>query len=169
MAHSKGSVNFNFADADSWAGGLIWESGLIRFLRDLINFPDYISAQYEVFYFLSYNSISFIQLVGIYFPLPMKVKMKVAQSCPTHCNPMDCIIHGILQARILELVAFPFSGDLPNPGIEPRPPTLWADSLSAEPQVKPKDTGVGSLSLLQWIFLTQESNWGLLHCRQILY
>ena len=99
----------------------------------------------------------------------MKVKMKVTQSCPTHCNPMDCIIHGILQARILELVAFPFSGDLPNPGIEPRPPALWADSLSAEPQVKPKDTGVGSLSLLQWIFLTQESNWGLLHCRQILY
>ena len=32
-----------------------------------------------------------------------------------------------------------------------------------------KNTGVGSLSLLQWIFLTQESNWGLLHCRQIQY
>ena len=32
-----------------------------------------------------------------------------------------------------------------------------------------QNTGVGSLSLLQWIFLTQESNWGLLHCRQILY
>ena len=33
----------------------------------------------------------------------------------------------------------------------------------------PKNTGVGSLSLLQWIFLTQESNQGLLHCRWILY
>ena len=32
-----------------------------------------------------------------------------------------------------------------------------------------QNTGVGSLSLLQWIFLTQESNWGLLHCRRILY
>ena len=32
-----------------------------------------------------------------------------------------------------------------------------------------KSIGVGSLSLLQWIFLTQESNWGLSHCRQILY
>ena len=32
-----------------------------------------------------------------------------------------------------------------------------------------KNTGVGSLSLLQWIFLIQESNWGLLHCRWILY
>ena len=32
-----------------------------------------------------------------------------------------------------------------------------------------QNTGVGSLPLLQWIFLTQESNWGLLHCRWILY
>ena len=32
-----------------------------------------------------------------------------------------------------------------------------------------KNTGVGSLSLLQWIFLTQESNQGLLHCRQVFY
>ena len=43
------------------------------------------------------------------------------------------------------------------------------DSLPAEPPGKPKNTGVGSLSLLQGIFLTQESNWGLLHCRWILY
>ena len=35
------------------------------------------------------------------------------------CDPMDYIIHGILQARILEWVAFPSPGDLPNPGIEP--------------------------------------------------
>ena len=50
---------------------------------------------------------------------------------------------------------------LPNPGIEPRSPTLQADSLPAEPQEKAKNTGVGSLSLLQQIFPTQESNWGL--------
>ena len=59
--------------------------------------------------------------------------------------------------------------DLPNPGIEPRSPSLQADSLPAEPQGKPKNTGVGSLSLLQQIFLTQELNWGLLHHRRILY
>ena len=64
---------------------------------------------------------------------------------------------------------FPSPGDLPNPGIEPRSPTLQADSLPAEPQGKPRNTGVGSLSLLQWIFPTQELNWGLLHCRWILY
>ena len=36
-------------------------------------------------------------------------KVKVAQLCPTLCDPMDCIVHGILQARILEWVAVPFS------------------------------------------------------------
>ena len=63
----------------------------------------------------------------------------------------------------------PSPGDHPNPGIKPRSPTLQADSLPAEPQGKPKNTGVGSLSLLQGIFPTQESNRGLLHCRRILY
>ena len=85
------------------------------------------------------------------------------------CNPMDYTLHGILQARILEWVAFPSPGDLPNPRIEPQSPTLQADSLPAEPPGKPKSTRVGSLSLLWRIFLTHELNWGLLHCRQILY
>ena len=44
-----------------------------------------------------------------------------------------------------------------------------ADSFPDEPLGKPKNTEVGSLSLLQWIFLTQELNRGLLHCRQNLY
>ena len=57
----------------------------------------------------------------------------------------------------------------PNPGSEPRSPTLQADSLPAEPQGKPKNTGVGSLSLLQGIFPTQELDWGLLHPRWIHY
>ena len=35
--------------------------------------------------------------------------MKVTQLCPAFCNPMDCTVHGILQARTLEWVAFPFS------------------------------------------------------------
>ena len=64
---------------------------------------------------------------------------------------------------------FPSPGDLPNPGIKPRSPALQADSLPAKPPGKPKKTGVGSLTLLQLIFLTQELNWGLLHCKWILY
>ena len=94
------------------------------------------------------------------------LKVKVTQSCLTLCDPMDYTVHEILQARILEGVAFPFSR---GSGIEPRPPKLQADSLPARPQGKPKNTGVGSLSLLPWLFSTQESNRGLLHCRQILY
>ena len=81
-------------------------------------------------------------------------------------DPMDYTVHRILQARILEWVAFPFS----RVSSQPRSPALQVDSLpSAEPQRKPKNTGVGSLSLLQMIFPTQELNQGLLHCRQILY
>ena len=52
---------------------------------------------------------------------------------------------------------FPSPGDLPNPGIEPKSPALQVDSLPAEPQGKPKNTGMGSLSLLQLIFPTQKS------------
>ena len=62
----------------------------------------------------------------------------------------------------------PSPGDLPNPGIEPKSPVLGANSLPTEPPRKPsKNTGVGSLSLLQQIFPTQEWNRGLLHCRRI--
>ena len=97
--------------------------------------------------------------------------MKVTQSYLT-LQPLDYTVHGILQARILEWVAFPFSRDPlvdPNPGIEPRSPALQADSLSTEPQGKPKNTVVGSLSLFQGIFQIWESNRGLLHCRRILH
>ena len=64
------------------------------------------------------------------------------------CDPMQCSlpgssVHGILQARILEWVAVPFSKgssqprDLLNPGIEPRSPTLQEDSFPAELPRKP--------------------------------
>ena len=76
---------------------------------------------------------------------------------------------GVLQARILEWVVMLSPGDLPNPGAEPRSPTLQAESLPSEPPGKPKNTGENCHSLLQGIFLTQESNRGLLHCRGILY
>ena len=67
------------------------------------------------------------------------MKVKVAESCPTLSDPMNYTVHGILQARILEWVAFPFSRDLTNPGIEPRSPALQADYLPAEPQGKPSE------------------------------
>ena len=54
-------------------------------------------------------------------------------------------------------------------GLNPDLPQLQADCLLSEPPGKPKNTGVGSLSLLQGNFPIQESNWGLLHCRRMLY
>ena len=60
-------------------------------------------------------------------------------------------------------------GDLPDPGIKPRSPTLQADSLPSVPPGKSKNTGEGSLPLLQGNFPVQESNQGLLHCRRILH
>ena len=95
-------------------------------------------------------------------------EVKVSESCPTLCDPMDRTVHGIFQARILEWVAVPFSRGFSQPRIKPRSPALQVDSLPAEPPGKPRNTGVGSLSLLQWIFPTQELNQGLLHCRWIL-
>ena len=84
-------------------------------------------------------------------------------------SPSGSSVHGILQARILEWVTMPSSKGSSQPRIAPRSPALQADSLPSEPPGAPKNTGVGSLPLLQGIFATQESNRGLLHFRQILY
>ena len=56
------------------------------------------------------------------------LKEKITQSCPTLCNPTDYTVHGILQERIQEWVAFPFSRE----SSKPRSPELQEDSLSAE-------------------------------------
>ena len=95
--------------------------------------------------------------------------MKVAQLCSTLCNPIDHGVHGILQVRILKWVAFPFSRGSSQPRDRTQVSHIVGVLFTSLATGKPKNTGVGSLSLLQWIFLTQESNWGLLHCRQTLY
>ena len=52
-------------------------------------------------------------------------------------SPPDSSVHGILQARILEWVAMPSSGDLPNPGIKPVSPALAGGFFTAEPPGSP--------------------------------
>ena len=97
---------------------------------------------------------------------------------PMACSPQGSAVHGIFQARILEWVAFPSSGDLLNPGIKPMGPALQVDSVSlshccccqvasvVSDSVRPhglqptrllhpwdspgKNTGVGCHFLLQW-------------------
>ena len=59
-------------------------------------------------WFLPYSNVNHPRVYIC--PLPLDpVKVKVPQSCPTLCDPVDFTVHGILQARILEWVAFPFS------------------------------------------------------------
>ena len=83
--------------------------------------------------------------------------MKAAHLCLTLCDPLDHTVHGILQATILKWVAFPFSRGSSQSRDQIQVSHI-AVSLPAEPQGKPKNTGVGRLSLLQRIFLTQELN-----------
>ena len=92
----------------------------------------------------------------------------VAQLCPTLCDPMDLSME-FFRPEYWSGQPFPSPEDLPNPGIEPRSSALQADSLPTKPQGKPRNTGVGSLFLLQGIIPTQESNLGHPHCRWILY
>ena len=97
----------------------------------------------------------------------------VVKSCPILCDLMDCSppgssVHEFSRQEYWSGLPCSPPGDLPDPGIEPRSPTLQGNSLPSEPPGKPKNTRVGSLSFLQGIFLTQELNQGLPHCRQIL-
>ena len=95
-----------------------------------------------------------------------KPYFKVLITC---CESRSVVSDSLRPSWTIQSMEFPrpSPGDLPNPGIEPRPSALQADSLPAEPQGKPKNTGVGSLSLPQRIFPTQELNWE--DSRRILY
>ena len=61
-------------------------------------------------------------------------------------------VHGILQARILQWVAVPSPGDLPDPGIEPRSSTLQEDSLPSEPPGKPSYIQGNLQNTISWFF-----------------
>ena len=100
----------------------------------------------------------------------MKVsEIEGPQSCLTLCYLWTIQFVEFSRPEYWSGHPFPSQRNLPFPGIEPRSPALQADSLPTEPQGKSKNTGVSSLSLLEWIFMTQESNQGFLHCKQILY
>ena len=88
---------------------------------------------------------------------------------PDSAITMGSKVHGLLQARILEWVVFPFSRGSSQPRDQTQVSHIAGGFFTSWATGKPKNTGVGSLSLLQRIFLNQESNHGLLHCRRILY
>ena len=86
-------------------------------------------------------------------------KVIVSQSFPTLFDPMDCSplgssVHEILQARILESVAISFSGGSSQLRNWAQVSFFAGGLFTIEPPEKPKNTGVGSLFLLQGIFPT---------------
>ena len=70
---------------------------------------------------------------------------------------------------MLEWLAFAFSKGSSQPRNQTQVSHIAGRFFTSWTTGKPKNTGVGSLSLLQGIFLTQELNQSLLYCRQILY
>ena len=74
---------------------------------------------------------------------------EVSQSCLTLCDPKTIQSMEFSRPEYWSGQPFPSPGALPSPGIEPRSLALQADSLPAELPGEPRNTGVGSLSLLQ--------------------
>ena len=94
------------------------------------------------------------------------IKVKVTQSCPALCDPMDYTVYGILQDRILEWVAFLFSRGSSQPRDGTQVSLIASGFFTSWATREAQEYCSGSLSLL---LPTQESNRSLLHCRRILY
>ena len=78
------------------------------------------------------------ELVELSFFSPKRNEVRVTQSCPTLCDPMDYTVPGILQARVLEWVATSLSRGSSRTRDRTQYPTLEADTLTSEPPGKPK-------------------------------
>ena len=164
-----------------------------------ITWPDLIAPQFCIFYSWETRRLRPHLIMSPWKPSPAnKTKADLRQqrepvlkyfTCMYHqrcvlcCAVLSCVRlfrpHGLEPARLLCPGGFPRQeywgglpcpapGVLPNPGIKPKSPALQANSFPSEPPGKHKNTGVGSLGL-QGNLPTQESNWGHLHCRWILY
>ena len=87
-------------------------------------------------------------------------ELKVAQSCPTLCDPMDCSppsssVHGDSPDKN---TIHGNPGDLPNPGIEPRSPALQVDSLPTKPPVKGA-RHKGNALMIRFTWMSRPANW----------
>ena len=114
---------------------------LKRLLSFYSNFP-------LVKIFLVSNSTEVMaSILGIW----LRGKVKVIQFCPTLCDPRG-LVHGILQVRILEWVAFPFSRGSSQPRDQTQVSCIAGGFFISWATGKYKNTGMGSLSLLHGIF-----------------
>ena len=110
------------------------------------------------------------------YHLAIKSARKVCSSrirCFISFVSFHSCLYSTSQGISLEYV-FIFRSFLSNPFLESESRSVMSNPLQPHELSSPwnspgQNTGVGSPSLLQQIFPTQDSNWGLLHCRQILY
>ena len=152
---SDGNIHYGYPGCDT-----------VRVLQDVTSFTrwNWVKGVEDLYYFLQ-----------LCVSLCEKMKVLVAQLCPTLWDPMDCSplgssVHGILQARILEWVAIPFyRGFLLTKGTNPDHLHCRQILYCLSHQGSSKNTRVDSHLLLWGFFLTQWLNLGLLHCRWILY
>ena len=93
-------------------------------------------------------------------PLCLAIQLRLTLGDPVACrppHPQAPLFRGFSRQEYWSGLPCLPPGDLPNPMTEPRSPALLAGGFfTTEPPGKPKNTGVGSLSLLQGIFPTQE-------------
>ena len=116
----------------------------------------------------------FLRLIIITCMLTKAKWSEVAQSCPTLCDPMDCSlpgssVHGIFQQGCWSGLPFPSPGDLPDPGIEPRPPALQADALPFELPGKPFQGKQGANELMSGRKVLFCVNYFTLYCFLLFY
>ena len=105
------------------------------------------SWQFRSHFTISWRLSSWLWI--LFFSLPCSTQRKEKESESHSVVSNSLWPHGLYS---------PWNGDLPYPGIEPRPPALQMDSLLAERPGKPKNTRMASLFLLHGIFLTQGLN-----------
>ena len=118
-----------------------------------------ISIQYTLSIYLrqKYFEQSIIILaLSIFGNQKSESESEVVQSCPTLCDPVDCIAHqaprslGFSRQEYWSGLPFPSPGDLPDPGIESRSPTLQADALTSDP---PENQKNAKLKFGNWVYV----------------
>ena len=93
------------------------------------------------------DGFRYLKAQVVCFSFTILDKVKVTQSCPTLCDLMDYTVHGILQARIMEWLAIPFSRGSSQPRDGTQVSCIAGGSLPSEPPGKPSYKSVPSLNM----------------------
>ena len=114
-----------------------------------------------------------MHFLGIATKFVLKNWMKVAQSCLTLCDPMDYTVHGILQARILEWVAIPFSRGSSRPRDWTQVSriaggffTSWATRSGCENTMNTLNTSLSTFSCSEHVYFGVEPSNEKNDCKQ---